>query len=269
VIRDVSERKRAEHELREANELLESRVAERTSALTKTIELLEREMAARAEVERQRTGLLQRIVTSQEDERQRIARDIHDSLGQRVTALRLQIAAFKDPNYDREKFEGHVELLMRTALRLDSEVSFLAWELRPAALDDLGLPDAAKAYLEEWSHNYKIKSDFGLQGFGSTRMPAEAETHFYRILQEALNNVARHAEATLVNVLLTRGRKEVSLIVEDNGKGFDVSKVSSDNGSRKGLGLLGMQERAALIGADFELESRANAGTTVFLRLPL
>ena len=269
VIRDVSERKRAEHELREANELLESRVAERTSALTKTIELLEREMAARAEVERQRTGLLQRIVTSQEDERQRIARDIHDSLGQRVTALRLQIATFKDPNYDREKFEGHVELLMRTALRLDSEVSFLAWELRPAALDDLGLPDAAKAYLEEWSHNYKIKSDFGLQGFGSTRMPAEAETHFYRILQEALNNVARHAEATLVNVLLTRGRKEVSLIVEDNGKGFDVSKVSSDNGSRKGLGLLGMQERATLIGADFELESRANAGTTVFLRLPL
>jgi signal transduction histidine kinase len=69
--------------------------------LTETIELLEREMAARAEVERQRTGLLQRIVTSQEDERQRIARDIHDSLGQRVTALRLQIAAFKDPNYDR------------------------------------------------------------------------------------------------------------------------------------------------------------------------
>jgi signal transduction histidine kinase len=121
-------------------------------------------MDARAEVERQRTGLLQRIVTSQEDERQRIARDIHDSLGQRVTALRLQIATFKDPHYDREKFEGHVELLMRTALRLDSEVSFLAWELRPTALDDLGLPDAAKAYLEEWSHNYKIKSDFGLQG---------------------------------------------------------------------------------------------------------
>ena len=269
VIRDISDRKRAEHELREANELLESRVAERTVELTETIELLEREMDARAEVERQRTGLLQRIVTSQEDERQRIARDIHDSLGQRVTALRLQIAAFKDPNYDREKFEGHVELLMRTALRLDSEVSFLAWELRPTALDDLGLPDAAKAYLEEWSHNYKIKSDFGLQGFGSTRLPAEAETHFYRILQEALNNIARHANATLVNVLLTRGRKEVSLIVEDNGKGFDVSRVAPTNGTRKGMGLLSMQERATLIGADFELESHANAGTTVFLRLPL
>lgn len=269
VIRDISERKRAEGELREANELLETRVAERTHELTESNESLQHEMDARAQVERQRTELLQRIVTSQEDERQRIARDIHDSLGQRVTALRLQIATFKDPHYDREKFEGHVELLMRTALRLDSEVSFLAWELRPAALDDLGLPDAAKAYLEEWSHNYKIKSDFGLQGFGKTRMPAEAETHFYRILQEALNNIARHADATLVNVLLTRGRKEVSLIVEDNGKGFDISTVSSNNGSRKGMGLLSMQERATLIGADFELESKPGSGTTVFIRLPL
>src|SRR5436189_6193165 len=109
---------------------------------------------------------------------------------------------------------------MLPTLRLDEEVSVRSVELRSTALDDLGLPDAAKAYLEEWSHNYKIKSDFGLQGFGSTRLPAEAETHFYRILQEALNNIARHTNATLVNVLLTRGRKEVSLIVEDNGKGF-------------------------------------------------
>ncbi|MFL6468853.1 MAG: ATP-binding protein [Pyrinomonadaceae bacterium] len=269
VIRDVSERKRAEEELRKANERLESRVIERTRELTETNESLRNEMAARAEVERQRTSLLQRIVTSQEDERQRIARDIHDQLGQRVTALRLQIASFKDANYDLQKFDGHIELLMRNAMRLDSEVSFLAWELRPAALDDLGLPDAAKAYLDEWSHNYKIKSDFGLQGFGRTRMPAEAETHFYRILQEALNNVARHSDATLVNVLLTRGRKEVSLIVEDNGKGFDVSKVSMNHESRKGMGLLSMQERATLIGADFQLESKPNSGTTVFLRLPL
>jgi signal transduction histidine kinase len=104
--------KRAEDELREANELLESRVAERTRELTETNESLRNEMNARAEVEKQRTGLLQRIVTSQEDERQRIARDIHDQLGQRVTALRLQIASFKDA--DPEKFDGHIELLMRT-----------------------------------------------------------------------------------------------------------------------------------------------------------
>ena len=267
VIRDVSDRKRAEAELREANELLESKVTERTRELTETNESLRNEMDARAEVEKQRTGLLQRIVTSQEDERQRIARDIHDQLGQRVTALRLQIASFKDA--DPEKFDGHIELLMRTALRLDSEISFLAWELRPAALDDLGLPDAAKAFLDEWSHNYKISSDFRLRGFGKSRISNDAETHFYRILQEALNNIARHAEATMVNVLLTRGPKDVCLIVEDNGKGFDLSSVSTTPDSRRGMGLLSMKERATLIGAEFELESKAKLGTTVFVRLPL
>jgi signal transduction histidine kinase len=232
-------------------------------------ESLREEMEARAEVEKQRTDLLQRIVTSQEDERQRIARDIHDQLGQRVTALRLQIASFKDTKYDPEKFEGHVELLMRTALRLDSEVSFLAWELRPAALDDLGFPDAAKAFLDEWSHNYKISSDFRLQGSVETRIPAEAETHFYRILQEALNNIARHAEASLVNVLLARKENEVVLIIEDNGKGFDVSNGSANGESGRGMGLLSMKERATLIGAQFELESVPGKGTTVYIRFPL
>ena len=270
VIRDISDRKRAEEELREANELLESRVQERTRELRKTNESLRMEMEARAEAEKQRTGLLQRIVTSQEDERQRIARDIHDQLGQRVTALRLQIATFKDANYDREKFDGHLELLMRTALRLDSEVSFLAWELRPAALDDLGLPDAAKAFLDEWSHNYKISSDFRLKGFGDTRIPAEAETHFYRILQEALNNIARHADASRVNVLLTRNANEVDLIIEDNGKGFDILNGSAtEKESGRGMGLLSMKERATLIGAQFELESEQGTGTTVYIRFPV
>src|SRR6185436_16161080 len=103
-------------------------------------------------------------------------------------------ASFKDA--DPEKFDGHIELLQRTALRLDSEISFLAWELRPAALDDLGLPEAAKAYIEDWSHNYKISSDFNLRGFTNGRLPADAETHLYRIMQEALNNVVKHAKAT-------------------------------------------------------------------------
>src|SRR4029078_5404413 len=140
----------------------------------------------RAKVEKQRGDLLQRIVSSQEDERRRIARDIHDKLGPRVTALRLQIASLADDVGDREKSAGSIELLQRTALRLDSEISFLAWELRPAALDDLGLPEAAKAYIEDWSHNYKISSDFDIRGFGTDRLLPEVETHLYRIMQEAL-----------------------------------------------------------------------------------
>ena len=267
VIRDISERKRAENELQKAHDELELRVRERTKELAEANETLKREMAARAKVEKQRGDLLQRIVSSQEDERRRIARDIHDKLGQRVTALRLQIASLSDEMGDREKSGGSIELLQRTALRLDSEISFLAWELRPAALDDLGLPEAARAYIEDWSHNYKISSDFDIRGFGTDRLLPEVETHLYRIMQEALNNIIKHAQATNVNVLLEWNKAGVNLIVEDNGKGF----IPSDNRNRQagdGLGLIGMRERALLIGGDVQIESSPGMGTTLFIRVP-
>ena len=267
VIRDISERKRAEKELQKAHDELELRVTERTKELAAANATLKEEMAERAKVEKQRGDLLQRIVSSQEDERRRIARDIHDKLGQRVTALRLQIASLSDDLGDRDKSDGSIELLQRTALRLDSEISFLAWELRPAALDDLGLPEAAKAYIEDWSHNYKISSDFDIRGFGTDRLLPEVETHLYRIMQEALNNIIKHANATNVNVLLERKRSGVNLIVEDNGKGFTPSR----NGTRQagdGLGLIGMRERALLIGGDVQIESSPGMGTTLFIRVP-
>jgi PAS domain S-box-containing protein len=268
VIRDITKRKRAEEELQKAHDELEERVKKRTIELARTNAALIKEMAARSEIEKQRGNLLQRIVTSQEDERRRIARDIHDKLGQRVTALRLQIASLADERADPEKYEGSIELLQRTALRLDSEVSFLAWALRPAALDDLGLPHAARAYIEDWSHNYKISSDFSLRGFDGTRLMPEVETHLYRIMQEALNNIIKHAEATNVSVLLEWNRSGVNLIIEDNGKGFTVSKTGKRR-SGNGLGLMGMRERATLIGGEIEIESSPKAGTTLFVRVPV
>ena len=153
-------------------------------------------------------------------------------------------------------------------MRLDSEISFLAWELRPAALDDLGLPEAAMAYIEDWSHNYKISSEFNLRGFKNGRLPAEVETHLYRIMQEALNNVVKHAKATRVNVLLERNKAGVTFIVEDNGKGFRLRKASKSTERGKGLGILGMRERAILIGGEVDIESAPGAGTTLFVRIP-
>jgi PAS domain S-box-containing protein len=269
VIRDVSRRKEVEEELRQAHDRLEARVIERTSELATANEALQEEIVQRTTVERQRADLLKRVVSSQEDERRRIARDIHDKLGQRVTALRLQIASLADGPVDAAKFEGNVELLQRTALRLDSEVSFLAWELRPAALDDLGLPQAAKAYLEDWSHNYKISSDFALRGFtGTYRLDPDVETHLYRIMQESLNNIIKHAHATNVNVILEKKPVGVSLIIEDNGVGFDIAAVGSSGSSSHGLGLLGMNERAMLIGGEVEIESTPGSGTTVYVSIP-
>jgi signal transduction histidine kinase len=269
VIRDISRRKQIEADLREAHDRLEVRVVERTSELAAANEKLQEEIVQRTAVERQRGDLLKRVVSSQEDERRRIARDIHDKLGQRVTALRLQIASLADGPQNADRFEGNLELLQRTALRLDSEVSFLAWELRPAALDDIGLPEAAKAYLEDWSHNYKISSDFNLRGFTGERLSPDIETHLYRIMQESLNNLVKHAHATNVNVLLEKKAEEVSMIIEDNGVGFDTSAANGHGSSSHGLGLLGMRERAMLVGGDAQLESTPGSGSTVYVSVPI
>lgn len=268
VIRDVTSRKRAEEDLRIAHEELESRVIDRTRELAESNAALQREMEERSRLERQRTELLERIVTSEEEERGRIARDIHDQLGQRVTAIRLQIANMVENKPDPEKLAGQVRMLQRTALRLDSEISFLAWELRPAALDDLGLPEAAAAFLEDWSHNYKISSDFDLQGFTERRLQPQVETQLYRIMQEALNNIAKHSKASRANVLLSWIRDEVSLVVEDNGAGFDLQAAEGRRSGRNGFGLVSMQERASLVGGKIEIESRPGAGTTIYARVP-
>ena len=268
VIRDITDRKRSEQELREAHDELERRVADRTKELGASNLALKEEVAIRGRVEKQRGDLLQRLVNSQEDERRRIARDIHDKLGQRITALRLQITSLADANAGKQSLDGILEQLQRTALRLDSEVSFFSWELRPALLDDIGLPEAAKAYVDDWSHNYSISSEFSVRGFGEKRLDPDTETHLYRIMQEALNNVVKHAEATRAGVLLEWNPKEVVLIVEDNGLGFDVTKLGERDEVDIKLGLVGIKERAALVGGEVHIESSDHSGTALFVRIP-
>jgi two-component system CheB/CheR fusion protein len=265
IARDLTERVRAEEELRRAHDELEVRVRERTFELAKANESLRDEISERMRTEKERFRLLRQIVRAQEDERRRIARDIHDHLGQQMTALRLNLAGLDETYGNDEEAGRKLEQTKAIAERLDADVDFLAWELRPAALDDIGLAEAVSNYVTQWSKHSGVEAQFHTTGMENERLSPETETNLYRIAQEALNNTLKYAQAKRADVLLERRGEHVVLIVEDDGVGFDPKLAETD----QGLGLIGMRERAVLVGGSLEIESKPNQGTTIFARVPV
>jgi two-component system sensor histidine kinase UhpB len=217
-----------------------------------------------AEAERTRTELLARLVFAQEDERRRIAREMHDQFGEQLTTLSLRIGALKEACSDRPDLRGQVEALEAVAQQIDRDVDQLVWALRPTALDDLGLRAALANYVQDWSTRVQIAAKLHTSGLMDERLPSEAETALYRIAQEALTNVARHSRARNVEVILERRPDCVLLVVEDDGVGFDPGEAGT---SKQGFGLQSMQERAQLVGATLEIESSVGAGTTILVRM--
>ncbi len=226
-------------------------------------DVTERKQAERSQRE---TEIMSRLVEAQESERHRIARDLHDHLGQRMTALRLKLGSLKDESPDDVR--SAVKDIVTAAETIDRDIGFLSWELRPTELEELGLENALGTFVREWSTQYGIKADFhaaaSLGQHTSERFSAEVETNLYRITQEALSNVVKHAGARSVNVLLQRDRDDLLLIVEDDGSGFD----EETNGNGRGLGVVGMRERAALLHGTLSIDS-SDDGTTVIVRIPV
>jgi signal transduction histidine kinase len=147
--------------------------------------------------------------------------------------------------------------------RLDHDIDYLSWDLRPAVLDDLGLAAALPLFVRGWSEHYQIPAEFRSGGFAAGQLSNEDEVVFYRVAQEAMNNVSKHAHASRVDVLLESRDGTVTLVIEDDGVGFDVV----DHEDRDtGVGLIGMQERASLIGATLQIESQPGRGTSIYLR---
>lgn len=208
--------------------------------------------------------LLRRVVSAQEEERARIARDLHDSFGQQLTALRLALE-----RHARECGTGTPANALDDALTitrdLSREVDYLAWELRPAALDDLGLGVALPRFVENWAARAGVPAEVRISGFTAGLLGRRAEVAFYRVAQEALNNVTKHAHASRVDVVLTAADGTVALVIEDDGVGFDAATHVNTAG---GIGLASMRERAALVGARLDVESAPGKGTSVFLRTP-
>ncbi len=206
---------------------------------------------------------LQRLIEAQEDERKRIARDLHDELGQQLSVLRLQLEVAKKLCQD-EVVCDKIDEIQLIAQSIDKGIDFLAWELCPAALDDLGLISAIDNYLKQWSHHSGIKAELFDSSLKKARLAPTLETNIYRIVQESLNNIHKHAQATNVEVILEKRDDLIVLVIEDNGIGFNIKDKKKRS---NGLGLTGMKERAALMGGTLEIESKVGRGTTIYVRI--
>ena len=222
-------------------------------------------------VRRERT-IMQRLLSAQEAERNRIARDLHDHLGQRMTALRLHVEAMAERCGGHDAAAEDFSTLREMTSRIDRDIGYLSWELRPTEIDELGLPDAVRSFVSEWTRHYGVEAEFhsiARAAGDDARLPRETETNLYRIVQEALNNIAKHAHARHVTVLLQVRRDFVMLTIEDDGDGFDPSAPRQRGSSRGGgLGLRGMAERAELMKGSLDVESSPGVGTTILVRVP-
>jgi signal transduction histidine kinase len=213
-----------------------------------------------------RGQLLEKVITAQEEERKRISRELHDETSQALTSLMVGLKVLAGAASLQEVQEKASQLRAVAAQTLDS-VHRLALELRPSVLDDLGLMAAIQRHVKDWGENVGMSVDFQVTGL-DRRLAPQVETTVYRVVQEALTNVARHAEAQNVSVLLEYRGDSVVCIVEDDGRGFDVRRVLEAKDMRR-LGLYGMQERISLVGGRLTVESTAGLGTTVFVEIPL
>jgi signal transduction histidine kinase len=218
--------------------------------------------------EDERTRLLGKVISAQEEERKRIARELHDEASQALTSLMLGLKHLEEHGGEKSMQHKVAELRSLASDTLD-QMHDLALELRPTALDDLGLVAALDRYVKDYAEKHGLNADFHAGSLDTGRLPPQEETALYRIAQEALTNVVKHAGAENVSILLEQRDNTAVLIVEDDGKGFDLEAVTRAGGRAQRLGLLGMEERASLIGGRLTIESRPGGGTAVFVEIPI
>jgi two-component system, NarL family, sensor histidine kinase DevS len=205
---------------------------------------------------------VRRVVQAQELERQRLARELHDETGQALTSILLGLKPLEEVLGDATARAALAELREQVVSALQ-DVRRLAVELRPAVLDDFGLVPALERLIDAFAEQSDIRVDFH-SALGEARLPSDVETALYRVVQESLTNIVKHANANHISVSLARRASGVAAVIEDDGAGFDQRAVHED-----GVGLVGMRERLALLDGRLEIESRPGAGTTVVAEVPV
>jgi PAS domain S-box-containing protein len=262
--RDITDRRRAEESLRAAHDDLERRVRDRTEELGAANAWLEREIAERKRAVEQLRALAAYLESVREEERTTISREIHDELGQALTGLKLdlswvaaRLSAIDSPILEKTRsIMALVDETVKTVRRM-------ATALRPGVLDDLGLVPAIEWQAQEFAARAGLRCECAAELLHPLQDP-EQSTALFRVLQEALTNVARHAQATGVHISLKGDADWVELAVRDNGRGITDQEIAK----RESLGILGMRERARLLGGELSVGGEAGQGTTVTVRIP-
>ncbi|HEX9818288.1 MAG TPA: PAS domain-containing protein [Methylomirabilota bacterium] len=222
----------------------------------------------RKHAEEIRALLLNQVITVQEEERRRIARELHDETAQSLASLLLGLSALGEAR-TLKAARGQARDLHQVATRALAEVRRLAWGLRPSVLDDLGLAAALERYTDDFGRTRGLAVELETAGLEEGRMPAGVEIALYRIMQEALSNVARHAGARRVRVRLQRRAATVAMAVEDDGRGFDPRQPPAPPTAARGLGIHTMRERAAVLRGALTIDSAPGRGTRVAVEIPL
>ena len=228
------------------------------------------DISERKYAEEERKRLLRRLITAHEDERRHISRELHDNFGSYLSALLLGLESLTTTAGLPHAAVGQLSYLKEATKKFELEVHGAALELRPALLDDVGLEAALSSFAREWGRRnaQRIRVDFSSAGFNdhNQRLPPDIEIAIYRVVQEALTNALRHSNATTVSVILEQDARQIRVIIDDDGKGFDVEKVMSGPVENRRLGLMGMQERIQLVNGEFKIDS--GAGTTIVVTIP-
>jgi PAS domain S-box-containing protein len=259
--RDVTERKHSDEALAKARDHLEQQVRDRTAEL-------EEQIAERNRAESNLRELTGRLLRLRDDEQRRLARELHDSVGQMLAAISMNIAVVAaDTNLSpqsRKAVSQNAELIGQ----ISSEIRTISHLLHPPLLDEVGLASGVRWYLEQFAQRSNMKVELELaEDFG--RLPSELETALFRLVQESLTNVHRHSESPTAKVRVNRFSNEVTLEVSDEGKGIPQEKIwEIEIGGASGVGLSGMRERVRQLGGKFEIRSHGK-GTVVSVRLPL
>lgn len=220
-----------------------------------------------ADKERTLGLLLQKVINAQEDERKRIARELHDETSHSLTAMLIELQELRQGGMSTADQEDHAAALKSLIDQALKDINQLAWNLRPSVLDKFGLRVSLERYVEEIEAHHGLAVDLVVRGDVAS-LPADAEITIYRLVQEAVTNAVKYAEAHALGIMLVVNTDFASVVVEDDGVGFDVGAVARLRPGEH-LGLLGMDERVSMLGGTLDIESSPNAGTAIIAKVPL